>query len=300
MESHQYYEPNKYYEDFIAVYNRVSTAQQDIQKQILLAESYIHNNRIDLDKVIWLKDDNVSANKLAIEDRPDLQKLRLLIQQKKVKTVIVYSRDRLARNFYEYVAIVKEFYKYGIKVIFTSTKQPPFSPKLSIEALYGIFAQVEGQNISGRRKDTMKQFPSSIFGYKRIGKRKDVKYIPNPEVVNDLKSFFYEVAETNEADDLFNILMKYKKILKNKRYEDLLKYLENPFYSAHMKNSYGFEVLHHVKPIISLEDHLKIQEVLKKLKDDVFQAITNAKDRGYITPQCMLCKKDMTFKTSKL
>ncbi|GAB6891768.1 hypothetical protein JCM14450A_27740 [Geobacillus stearothermophilus] len=58
----------------------------------------------------------------------------------------------------------------------SSTKQPPFSPKLSIEALYGIFAQVEGQNISGRRKDTMKQFPSSIFGYKRIGKRKDVKY----------------------------------------------------------------------------------------------------------------------------
>ncbi|GER71382.1 hypothetical protein BpJC7_26850 [Weizmannia acidilactici] len=300
MESHQYYEPNKYYEDFIAVYSRVSTAQQDIQKQILLAESYIHNNRIDLDKVIWLKDDNVSANKLAIEDRPYLQKLRLLIQQKKVKTVIVYSRDRLARNFYEYVAIVKEFYKYGIKVIFTSTKQPPFSPKLSIESLYGIFAQVEGQNISSRRKDTMKQFPSSIFGYKRIGKRKDVKYIPNPEVVNDLKSFFYKVAEAKEADDLFNILMKYKKILKNKRYEDLLKYLENPFYSAHMQTSYGFEVLHHVEPIISLEEHLKIQEVLKKLKDEVFQAITNAKDRGYITPQCMLCKKDMTFKISKL
>src|SRR5690606_27277578 len=109
------------------------------------------------------------ANKLAIEDRPDLQKLRLLIQQKKVKTVIVYSRDRLARNFYEYVAIVKEFYKYGIKVIFTSTKQPPFSPKLLIEALYGIFAQVESQNISGRKKDTMKH-PSFIFGYKRTEK----------------------------------------------------------------------------------------------------------------------------------
>lgn len=74
MESHQYYEPNKYYEDFIAVYSRVSTAQQNIQKQILLAESYIHNNRIDLDKVIWLKDDNVSANKLAMEERSGLQK----------------------------------------------------------------------------------------------------------------------------------------------------------------------------------------------------------------------------------
>jgi site-specific DNA recombinase len=75
----------------------------------------------------------------------------------------------------------------------------------------------------------MKQFPSAIFGYHRGGKRKDVKYIPNPKVVNDLKSFFYEVTEVIKADDLFNILMKYKKTLKNKKYEELLKYLENLF-----------------------------------------------------------------------
>lgn len=108
------------------------------------------------------------------------------------------------------------------------------------------------------------------------------------------------MAETNEADDLFNIIMKYKKILKNKRYEDLLRYLENPFYSGHMRTSYRYEVLHHVEPIISLEEHQKIQDVLKRLKDEVFQAITNAKNRGYITPQCIFCKKDMTFKTSKM
>lgn len=67
-----------------------------------------------------------------------------------------------------------------------------------------------------------------------------------------------------------------------------------------MRTSYGYEVLHHVEPIISLEEHQKIQDVLKRLKDEVFQAITNAKNRGYITPQCIFCKKDMTFKTSKL
>jgi site-specific DNA recombinase len=149
MQPSQYFEPHKIQDDFIAVYSRVSSAQQDIQKQNLLTEAYINNNHIEKEKVIWLKDEDVSANKLAMEDRPNLQKLRFLIQQKKVKTIIDYRRDRLARNFYEYVALVKEFYKYGIKVIFTSTKQPPFSPKLSIESLYGIFSQVEGQNISG-------------------------------------------------------------------------------------------------------------------------------------------------------
>jgi site-specific DNA recombinase len=94
------------------------------------------------------------------------------------------------------------------------------------------FFQVEGQNISCRRTDTMKQFPSAIFGYLRVGKRKDVKYKSNPKVENDLKSFFYEMTEVKKADDLFNILMKYKKTLKNKKYEDFLKYLKNPFYAA--------------------------------------------------------------------
>jgi hypothetical protein len=44
-----------------------------------------------------------------------------------------------------------------------------------------------------------------------------------------------------------------------------------------MKTSYGYKVLHHVEPIISLEEHLKIQDVLMELKEEVFRAITNAK-----------------------
>ncbi|MDE3840852.1 hypothetical protein C0966_16400 [Bacillus methanolicus] len=46
-----------------------------------------------------------------------------------------------------------------------------------------------------------------------------------------------------------------------------------------MKTSYGYKVLHHVEPIISLEEHLKIQDVLMELKEEVFRAITNAKIR---------------------
>ena len=169
----QYIDLGKIYEDFVIAYTRVSSAQQDIQKQITYAEAYINNHNIDKEKVIWLKDYDVSANKLKMEERPGLMELRLLIKEKKVKTILVYSRDRLARNFYEYVALVKEFYNYGVNVIFTSQMQPPFSKNLSIEALYGIFAQTEGRSISGRRSDTNKQFPSNIFGFKKIGNKKE-------------------------------------------------------------------------------------------------------------------------------
>ncbi len=175
-----YIDRNKIFEDFIAVYSRVSTTQQDIQKQVQTAIAYINSHQIDEEKVIWLKDEGYSANKLTTKEIPKLKELLMLVKQGKVKTIIVYHRDRLARNFYDYVALVKEFYKYGVNVIFTASNQATFSKKLSIEALYGMFAQNDGMNISSRRTDTHKQFPSNLFGYQRIGQKKDVKYKPNP------------------------------------------------------------------------------------------------------------------------
>ena len=295
-----YIDKEKIYEDFIAVYSRVSTVQQDIQKQIQSAKAYITNHQINEDKLIWLEDEGFSANKLSTKEIPKLQELLMLIKQGKVKTIIVYHRDRLARNFYEYVALVKEFYKYEVKVIFTASNQPPFSKKLSIEALYGMFAQSDGMNISSRRSDTNKQFPSNIFGYQRIGKKKEVTYIPNPQIVHSLRSFFYEVIKVKSADDLFQVLLKYKKILNNKQYQSLLKYLNNPFYAAHMETIYGFEKLNHVTPIVSLDDFKVIQEVLKKLNEDLVEALTEATKHSIVTPHCCICKTEMTFRSALL
>ncbi|RSK25691.1 recombinase family protein [Bacillus sp. HMF5848] len=300
MDITQYIDAKKLYDEFVIVYSRVSSAQQDIKKQILLAEAYVNNHNYEKESVIWLKDNDISANKLSMDERPALQELRLLLKQGLVKTIIVYSRDRLARNFYEYVALVKEFYQYNVNVIFTSTKQPPFSKKLSIEALYGIFAQAEGQSISGRRSDTNKQYPSNIFGFIKIGKKKNTKYVPDVNVEKDLKAFLHAIKSIETDESLFTFLVSYKKIFKNKKYDDLLRYLQNPFYAAHMETSYGYEKLHHVQPIITLEDFQANQSILKKLKNEIFNAITLASSHGIIIPHCNICKKEMTFRSSKL
>lgn len=295
-----YIEREKIYGDFIAVYSRVSTTQQDIQKQIQNAIAYINSHQIDEEKVIWLKDEGYSANKLETKEIPNLKELLLLVKQGKVKTIIVYHRDRLARNFYEYVKLVKEFYKYRVNVIFTASNQSPFSKKLSIEALYGMFAQSDGMNISSRRTDTHKQFPSNIFGYQRIGNKKDVKYIPNPQIEHSLKTFFYEVMKVESAEDLFQILMKYKKVLNNKQYHNLLKYLNNPFYAGHMETIYGFEKLNHVTALISLEDFQIIQEVINNLNEDLEGAMTEATKHSIVAPHCSICKQSMNFRTADL
>lgn len=70
-----------------------------------------------------------------------------LIQEGKVKTVIGYKRDRFARNFYEFVDITKIFIKHDVEVIYTASNEPPFRNKLALEAFYGMFGQIEGENI---------------------------------------------------------------------------------------------------------------------------------------------------------
>ena len=139
------------YKGNIAVYCRVSTAGQNINQQISLAKVFFAQKNIDTEKVQYYLDDNVSANKLALDKRPELNRLLMEIKQGKVKTVLVQSRDRLARNFYEYTDLVKEFHKYNVQVIFTDSGQPGFSKSLSLEALQGIFPQSDGKNIANKR-----------------------------------------------------------------------------------------------------------------------------------------------------
>lgn len=296
----EYIDFNKITKEFTVVYSRVSSKGQDIKKQLSSVTAYIKNQNIDPEKVIWIQDDDISANKLKMEDRPGLMELRQLIKENKVKTIIAYSRDRMARNFYEYVALVKEFYHYDIDVIYTGGKQPPFTKKLSMEAIYGIFSQSEGQNIGGRRTDTNKQFPSQIFGYKKMGDKKNTYYKLDENIQNELKLFFLDVGKVNKAEELFAVFMKYKKILNRKYYEDLLRYLQNPFYSAHAQTLYGYEKMQHVEPLITLDDFIKNQSVLKILKDEIDTAITNTKNHGIIIPNCSICKTKMAFRSSKL
>ena len=104
----------------------------------------------------------------------------------------------------------------------------------------------------------------------------------------------------DNADDLFAIFMRYKKIFKGKKYDDLLRYLQNPFYSGHMETLYGYEKLQHVEPLITLDDFHANQLVLKKLKNEIYTAITNANSHGAIVPYCSICQKEMAFRSSEL
>lgn len=293
-----YIDTKTLYKEVEALYCRVSTADQNIEFQLTAAEIYFKQKNINAENVKHFIDHNVSANKLSAVNRPEFQNLMIEIKKGRVKTLYVLSRDRLARNFYEYVDLVQTLYDYEVNVIFTDIKQPAFSKELSLEALYGIFPQFNGRTISARTNLSHKQYPNSIMGFKVLSQRNKKKYVLDPDTANDLRAFFYSIMNVCTSEDLFDSLIKFKKLFKN--HHKQLDCLTNPFYTGHTLIQDQYVSLGYVEPLISLNDFIKIQDVLSDCQQELHRAMTLSSDVGLLTPICSICKEPMSFRSGKL
>lgn len=281
----------------IILYTRVSSAAQSLELQDAAAKRYLESIGLSGEEnyIINLEDHDVSATKLKMNQRPNLMQLFALIKEGKVKTVVVYKRDRLARNFYEFVDITKIFIKYNVEVIYTASNEPPFKNKLALEAFYGMFAQMEGQNISTRTADARKQYPSSIFGYKRItdetGKR---SYIINEDKKFIIESLFNDFKKVVNEEQFLDFLMLRRKGLNDS--DKIIKMLTNPFYAGHYESKNNYQMLHHVDPIISLDLFLEVKTKIDAFKAYYFEKIADANKQLLLTPLCGECGNTMKLR----
>lgn len=274
-------------------YSRVSSAAQSLELQQSAAKRYHESQGLtgNEDFVIELCDHGVSATTVKMKNRPKLMELSRLIQEGKVKKVIVYKRDRLARDFYEFVEITKLFIKYNVEVIYTASNEPQFRNKLALEAFYGIFGQMEGENIRTRTSDARKQYPSSIFGYKRMKKDNQVSFNANEEKRDFIVSLFTDFSKVKNEEEFFEFLKKRRKGLNQP--EKIMRILTNAFYAAHYESKNGLQSLAHVEAIISVDLYLEA-----KTQIDVFLAIYKEKlnevNNIFLkTPLCGKCGKEM-------
>jgi len=79
-----------------ANYKRTSSGGQDLELQINSNAEFI--KQYDEEDVLEFTDFDVSATNLLMNDRPALNRMFKLIRQGMIDTVIVYERERLARN----------------------------------------------------------------------------------------------------------------------------------------------------------------------------------------------------------
>ena len=276
-------------EKYIVIYMRVSSNAQSFELQEAAAQRYLESLGLSKDEVIiiYLADHDVSATKLKMNQRPKLVELIKLIQEGKVGKLIVYKRDRLARNFYEFVDLTKIFIKHNVEVVYTASNEPPFKNKLALEAFYGMFGQIEGENIRTRTDDARKQFPAQIIGYTRIKENEQVCYQINEEKRDVIQSLFEDFSNVQDNEQFLNFLMVRRKGL-NKP-EKLFRILSNPFYAGHYETSRGYQVLPHVTPIIDLDLYIKGKSKLDEYFSFYQESLENASNRFLVTPYCEQC-----------
>ncbi len=239
----------------IANYKRTSSGGQDLELQISTNAEII--KEYAKDDVIEFTDFDVSATKLTMDDRPALSRMLKLMKQGEIDTVIVYERDRLARNVYEYIAIAQVFYQHQIEVIYTASDAQPFHSDIFVETWFGLSAQFEGERIKTRLSDARKRNPPQLLGYKKkmktINEHEKKRYYEiNPNVKQDIYCLFKDFSEVKSYKEIFEIVMKYQRIL-NRSNTRIIDILQTPFYAAHYIHTDGsYKPLHHVEPIIDL------------------------------------------------
>ena len=141
----------------VGIYARVSTKEQDVDKQVEELIEYCKRNNYDYELYV---DKGISGAK---ESRPEFNRLMEDIRLKKVDLVLCYKIDRLSRSIQHFLHIFSELQNKDVGLI--SLTQPIDTTSASGMLLLQIiaaFAEFEREMIKervtlGKRRSTKKQ-----------------------------------------------------------------------------------------------------------------------------------------------
>lgn len=177
---------------FVALYQRVSTSNQEdantVKNQgMVLEECVKKNGYIVVERYI---DEGWSGDTLA---RPELDRLRQEVKNKKWDAVIIYDPDRLARRYSYQELVIDELREQGVEVIFITVTAPKNGDEKILYGVRGLFAEYERTKIAERfrlgKLRTVREGhvigSDAPYGFKYICKN----------IKNGILHGFYEIVE---------------------------------------------------------------------------------------------------------
>lgn len=278
---------------------RVSTENQSLEMQMAADKKF--RDLLDEEEYIEVNELGVSANKVKLQHREQMQIVIDLILQNKVDTLYVYDRSRLARNFYEYVELVDMFISRNVNVVFTTTNlsYPPFSCDYLIEGVNGILIEEEGRAIARRISDTNRKLPNRKFGYDVIKESGTKTYTPVNAYRVNLENLFQDAIRIQSLEEFISLITDYKKLLKRQQVIDVVKILTDPFYCGCELVGERFSNLSYVTPIVSIEIFSHSQKHIKQYVDRIYRDIRDRDGENVLNPICETCKKKMNYRKDK-
>lgn len=94
-------------------FRRVSTAGQDIITQE--AADLPFREKLSNDEILIINEIATSANKKAINERPEMQKLISMVKDEKVHSIYAFDRSRLFRDFYEGMEVCQQVMMFSLR-----------------------------------------------------------------------------------------------------------------------------------------------------------------------------------------
>lgn len=136
----------------VAIYARVSTEEQDADKQEFICREYCQRNNFEIFNVYK---DVISGKTTS---RPEFNQMLLDMRQYKFNTIMVTKLDRIGRSLAHLLSIFDELNKRGINFVAVTQNIDTTSAagKLQLQIL-GAFAEFERNLISERTKEALRR-----------------------------------------------------------------------------------------------------------------------------------------------
>src|SRR6266852_1657094 len=179
-----------------AIYARVSSKQQKEQNTIasqtagLRAYAQAHGYTIPPE---WIFEDEGYSGSVLV--RPGLERLRDLVAEGAVETVLVYGPDRLSRNYAYQVILLEEFARHGTEVVFLNAPATDTPEQRLLLQFQGMIAEYERAQIAERcRRGKRHQAKAGIINV-LSGAPYGYRYVRKTETAQA----YYEVLESQAA-----------------------------------------------------------------------------------------------------
>ena len=136
-----------------AIYVRVSSDRQKEQETIVsqraALQEYAQSHQYTIPPEWQFEDDGYSGSTLV---RPGLERLRDLAAEGAIAKVLVYSPDRLSRNYAYQVLLLEEFDRHGTEVVFLKAPPADTPEQRLLLQFQGMIAEYERAQIAERTR----------------------------------------------------------------------------------------------------------------------------------------------------
>jgi len=136
-----------------AIYARVSSDRQREDKTIVSQTTSLREYAQGQDYTVpseWVfEDEGYSGATLA---RPGLERLRDLVAEGQVQTVLVYGPDRLSRKYAYQVLLLEEFSRHGVETVFLQGVSAQTPEERLLVQFQGMIAEYERAQIAERSR----------------------------------------------------------------------------------------------------------------------------------------------------